>query len=72
MWNIGDVRDIGTRRRLSEEEVKMYMELIEQNLSWELAKQELWRSCSSLGDSGTKEKEENIQRAILVQGVDVV
>lgn len=72
IWNIGDVRDIGTRRRLSDEEVKINMELIEPKLSWEQAKEELWRNCSSLGEPGTKEKEQNIQTAIFDQGVDVV
>lgn len=48
------------------------MELIEPKLSWEQAKEELWRNCSSLGEPGTKEKEQNIQTAIFDQGVDVV
>jgi hypothetical protein len=47
------------------------MELISPDLSWDLAKDELWRSCSSLGDPGTKEKEKNIQNAILEHGTDV-
>jgi hypothetical protein len=48
------------------------MELIAPELPWEQAKEELWRSCSSLGEPGTKEKEANIQKAILEQGIEVV
>ena len=72
IWNIGDVRDIETRRRLSDEEAKPYLELIEPQLPWEQAKEKLWRSCASLGDAGTKEKELNIQKAIFEQGKDVI
>jgi hypothetical protein len=48
------------------------MQIIAPELPWEQAKVELWRSCSSLGEAGTKEKERNIQKAILEQGVEVV
>lgn len=72
IWNIGDVRDIETRRKLSDDEVKKYMNLIEPEIPWEKAREKLWRSCSSLGDPGTKEKEKNIQTAILEQGKNIV
>jgi hypothetical protein len=48
------------------------MEIIAPDLPWEQAKVKLWRSCSSLGEAGTKEKEQNIQKAIFEQGVEVV
>ncbi|MBM7661387.1 hypothetical protein JOC85_002190 [Bacillus mesophilus] len=47
------------------------MELIAPELPWEQAKEMLWRSCSSLGEPGTKAKEANIQKAILEQGIEV-
>jgi hypothetical protein len=48
------------------------MQLIAPELPWEQAKEQLWRSCSSLGEAGTKEKEKNIQKAIFEQGKDVL
>ncbi|MBT2688785.1 hypothetical protein J7I93_11375 [Bacillus sp. ISL-47] len=48
------------------------MELIAPQLPWQQAKEELWRSCASLGDAGTKEKEQNIQNAILKQGTEII
>lgn len=47
------------------------MEIVAPELPWEEARDILWRSCSSLGDPGTKEKELNIQKAIFEQGIDV-
>jgi hypothetical protein len=47
------------------------MNLIEPEIPWEQAREKLWRNCSSLGDPGTKEKEKNIQTAILEQGKDI-
>jgi hypothetical protein len=44
------------------------MELIAPEIPWQQAKEELWRSCSALGDPGTEEKEANIQKVILEQG----
>ena len=48
------------------------MELIAPQIPWEQAKEELWRNCGSLGNPGTKEKEQNIQSAIFDQGVEVI
>jgi hypothetical protein len=48
------------------------MGLIVPHLPWQQAKDELWRSCASLGDPGTKEKEHNIQNAIFEQGTDMI
>jgi hypothetical protein len=48
------------------------MNLIEPEIPWEQAREKLWRSCSSLGEPGTKEKEKNIQTAIYEQGKDIV
>jgi hypothetical protein len=47
------------------------MKVVAPDLPWEQAKSELWRSCSSLGEPGTKEKERNIQIAILEQGTEI-
>jgi hypothetical protein len=71
VWNIGDVRDIDTRRRLTDEEVQQYLAIVVPEQDWQQAKEELWRDCSQFGKPGTKEKEKNIQIAILEQGVEV-
>ncbi|WP_456277855.1 hypothetical protein [Bacillus sp. AK128] len=47
------------------------MELIAPELPWQQAKEELWRNCGVLGEPGTKEKEVNIQKAILEEGTEV-
>jgi hypothetical protein len=56
---------------LSDEEIEKYIKLVEPNGDWKELKDQLWRSCSSLGDPGTKEKEKNIQEQIFTHGKDV-
>lgn len=47
------------------------MNVISPEMPWKQAQEQLWKSCSSLGEPGTKEKELNMQRAIFDEGNEV-
>lgn len=69
VWNIGDVRDIDSRRRATENELKHYLTQIDATNNWDETREKVWSDCSSLGPAGTKEKEKAIQDLLVQKGV---
>jgi len=47
------------------------MEIIAPDTPWQQAKDELWKDCGFMGQPGTKEKERNIYRAIMEEGIEI-